>query len=46
MVLGTKLAIRSYRKIKAKSFFSESLAAGPKAFYKGTFLNPMTRREA
>ena len=43
---GTKMALKTYRRIKAKQFFSETTTATPKQFYKGTFLNKMTKREA
>jgi len=43
MIAG-KLAIKTYRKIKNKEFFTAS--ALPKGYYKGSFQNPMTRREA
>jgi hypothetical protein len=36
---GAKLAISSYRKIKAKQFFKEGVAESAKRqFYKGTFM--------
>ena len=42
-LLATKLAIRTYRKIKKREFFT---ASGARNFYMGAFESPMTRREA
>ena len=40
---ASKLAIRTYRKIKKREFFN---AVGSRSYYMGAFESPMTRREA